>query len=129
MKVYIVTDGCYSDYGIEAVFTDDKKAKLYCAAHESDDMRIEEYDTENNEIITEKPVLKCWHVPVDESGPYFYNLQCRYTFQKYKKVEKNYFSKHAHIYLSLPENKTKEQAIKAISDFYAQWKAEQQGIV
>ncbi len=33
MKIYIVTDGEYSDYGIEAVFTDKKQAEMFAALH------------------------------------------------------------------------------------------------
>ena len=31
MKIYIVTSGCYSDYGIDAVFLDEKEAEKYIA--------------------------------------------------------------------------------------------------
>lgn len=44
MRVYIVTAGCYSDYHIEAVFTEKENAVLYCAVrglHEDD---IEEWE-------------------------------------------------------------------------------------
>ena len=29
MKVYVVTSGCYSDYGIDEIFLDKKLAELY----------------------------------------------------------------------------------------------------
>lgn len=40
-KIYIVTEGCYSDYHIEAVFKDREKAEHYCSCHE--ECAIEEY--------------------------------------------------------------------------------------
>ena len=43
MKVYIVTDGCYSDYTIRGVFSTEEKAKEY-AAFFNDANEIEEYD-------------------------------------------------------------------------------------
>ena len=33
MTIYIATDGEYSDYCIEAVFTDKNQAELFCATH------------------------------------------------------------------------------------------------
>lgn len=70
-KVYIVTEGEYSDYGIEAVFSTKEKANEYVQQHGSD-CRIEEYDIdqevkreskiwriainlENNEVLSVKP--------------------------------------------------------------------------
>lgn len=46
MKVYIVTSGEYSDYHIDAVFTDKKKAETYYSAHNSEGYPyfIEVYD-------------------------------------------------------------------------------------
>lgn len=49
MKIYIVTQGCYSDYGIKKVFTDKAKAELYAKLKTTSgwdgDCRVEEYDT------------------------------------------------------------------------------------
>lgn len=123
MVVYVVTDGCYSYYHIKAVFTNKKQARLYCATHESEDICIEEFDTKYNEIIAKKPVLKCWYVPISESGPYFPRLRYQYTLHKRKGV-----NKFSGLYLTLPESKTEEEARKAIYDYYAQWKAERQGL-
>lgn len=55
MKIYVITSGEYSDYGIVAVFTDFEKAKLFCAAHNlqerySYDYYIETYDTDDYNI-------------------------------------------------------------------------------
>lgn len=56
MKVYIVTSGVYSQYGIEAVFTNLEQAERFCAVHNDSGrifsnlffagFRIEEYDTD-----------------------------------------------------------------------------------
>lgn len=59
MKVYIVTSGEYSDYGIDAVFLDKKEAELYIATHQKMDgyvwsweeyNDILEFDTEDGKI-------------------------------------------------------------------------------
>ena len=42
--VYVVTEGTYSDYGIEALFSTEEKAKAFVAKHEyNSDRRVEEY--------------------------------------------------------------------------------------
>ena len=36
MKIYVVTSGCYSDYGIDAVFVDKKEAAKFAAVKNKD---------------------------------------------------------------------------------------------
>ena len=54
MTIYLVTSGEYSDYGVDAVFLDEEKAMLYCAARNvketGDPCSIEEYDTRDDDI-------------------------------------------------------------------------------
>lgn len=62
MKIYAVTTGDYSEYHICEVFTDKKKAELYCAVREEkefldnreivfgDEYMIEEFDTHDDNI-------------------------------------------------------------------------------
>ena len=54
-KVYIVTEGSYSDYHIVAVFSDEKKAKLYSLT--LDDAGVEEYDVDDIDIDTNKKII------------------------------------------------------------------------
>ena len=67
MKVYIVTQGCYSDYRICAVFLDKKEAELYIATRWHDEIdgrmwswdmynEIEEYETQDGKIETNRQV-------------------------------------------------------------------------
>lgn len=56
-KIYIVTSGEYSDYGIERVFLDETKARNYAKYHQAEawgGMRVEEYGfaDEGYELIT-----------------------------------------------------------------------------
>lgn len=127
MTVYVITEGYYSDYHIKAVFTDEEQAKLYCAAHEGDDIRIEQYDTEYNKILTNTPILKCWHVPIGRSGPIWSCMLWRYTLRHRTKIEKNHLRQEKLVY-TLPESKTEEEARKIMSDFYAQLKADDQSL-
>lgn len=53
MKIYVVTAGIYSDYHIERVFTDRKKAEEYKLwLRDSND--VEEYDTSDDIFIQKK---------------------------------------------------------------------------
>lgn len=48
--IYIVTSGCYSDYGIDAVFQNRDKAKDYCRCHPN--AEIEEWQFFDDNIYT-----------------------------------------------------------------------------
>ena len=54
MKIYIITSGSYSDYGIRRVFTDLEKAEKYASLCDTDggynEARIEEYETEESDF-------------------------------------------------------------------------------
>lgn len=58
MKVYVVTEGDYSDYHIVGVTTDRETAEAYCKISKGDwyEPRVEEYDTKAfADIRTAKP--------------------------------------------------------------------------
>ena len=61
MKVYVVTAGCYSDYHIEAVFTDEQTARLY--AHMDSDRNVEEYDADSVSISTKNACIDIYYSP------------------------------------------------------------------
>ena len=46
MKIYIVTSGSYSDYGIDAVFTDHEKALEFVRIFNGGSYNIEEYESD-----------------------------------------------------------------------------------
>ena len=51
MKVYVVTSGIYSDYGIEAIFSIEELAKEYVDIHgDYDNRRIEEWDLDSEDL-------------------------------------------------------------------------------
>lgn len=55
MKVYVVTSGEYSDYGIEKVFLSKEKADIYCNLHNARSYStcvVEEYETDDETIYT-----------------------------------------------------------------------------
>lgn len=69
MKVYIVTQGVYSDYGIIGVFLDRKMAEVFVAvkhdADDYDDIRIEEYNTDDYYVTTRSETKLHYEVRID----------------------------------------------------------------
>jgi len=61
MKVYIVTQGEYSDYRIVKVFLNKEKAEKYAKYNSTgyDECFVEEYDTYDENLITKKHYIKC----------------------------------------------------------------------
>lgn len=128
MKVYIVTSGEYSDYGIEKVFTDKEQAELYCALHESDyeSPIVEEWDADDVEIEDTKPYMRRWEAKVSSSWKVRY-IDDACTFK-----EKNTISKHGTfkgewfytVIATLDKDKTVDEAKRIIFDRLAAWKYE-----
>ena len=61
MKVYIVTEGEYSDYHIEEVFSTREKAESYIALHNTSSYgyyQIEEYEIDNVEIAKNEDIVQ-----------------------------------------------------------------------
>lgn len=56
-KVYIVTSGSYSDYGIRKVFLDEDKAEKYAKAHSDNDAGVEEWDVSDDVVETMRVAL------------------------------------------------------------------------
>jgi hypothetical protein len=55
MKIYIVSSGEYSDYGIDRIFLDEEKAKRYVELSQNgwNSTRLEEWETSDDEQIDE----------------------------------------------------------------------------
>lgn len=130
MKVYIVTCGCYSDYQIEAVFEDIKKAEIYCAMHPSEDQEIEEYETEDASITSDKPVYKRWIGKIQKDGTttFYEDGYCLKRVFKVEDVPDYYPYRKAYrkITMTTSTNKTEEQAKKIMFDKLAAWKYEKE---
>lgn len=115
MKVYIVTDGDYSDYHIEAVFTDEEKAKIYAALHCYDN--VEEYDADTIEIDGE---FEPWivHYCCYTNGFWHCEDTC-YSKKHDNRVWKSaYNGVQAFIYL---KERDTTKALKIAQDLYAEW--------
>ena len=139
MKVYIVTEGQYSDYHIEKVFLDKNEAYKYMAIEGSYSCQVEEYEITDNVISnTDKSLILgvCARFTNDELNdihilPKFNydNLgffdSCNNTSKYSKKYKPFEFVKY-YKNISLRENETiddfEERAKKICIDEYFIWK-------
>ena len=124
MKVYIVTEGSYSDYHIEAVFTDEEQAKYYCATH-SDECEIEEYDTDTVHFDTDKEIKELWCGWFDCYGNYQESLKNRLVVGDTPIDIWRNRRGNIRIEKTFPCDTTEKTAKKVFCDIYAQWKAQQ----
>ena len=116
MTIYIATDGEYSDYCIEAVFTDKNQAELFCATH---GCYLEEYEADQAKIETNKKPKRIWCFISNFSKFWTNNVITFSDIEDFSHYEKN---------VSLDTSIDEETAKKIIYDKYAKWKAEQQNI-
>lgn len=131
MKIYIVTSGCYSDYGIDAVFLDEKEAEKYIATKNKEDAwhdnyDIEEYETQDGKINIGNNVIgyeyegyisKSWYLGhekfvVNETADIIFQSEASKDWDKVWLKDKNY-----------------ELAKKILCDRFAEHQAKKEGIV
>lgn len=129
MKVYIVTEGSYSDYHIEAVFTDKGQAELYCAVHE--DTKIEEYEADEYRIEGKADDLKerwIYEVGLNIFGIKYKSLYPDgLTFDDVEEIEARRFPRPIITLTKTFEKNTDEEKIQKIMlDRYAQLEYEAQ---
>lgn len=138
MKVYIVTEGQYSDYGVRAVFLSREKAAAYIKANEGkyDDYFIEEYETFDDEIETAQDFLDDVYIKMDvnydfATGRWFIDSnvvdKVEYSYSSpYVKELKNWREPEPHgVYVTLRVRPwdSDEKIIKIAQDAYAMYKA------
>lgn len=129
MKIYIVTEGCYSDYHIEEVFLDKEKAYNYARLHCSGDGHVEEFDTLDNdyEIITPK-IVEYYTVILTTKGEL---INCtKHVYEQFPNMEdfEDTFSIYNKKFFYNIVADSKEKAIKIARDKRAQYLAEMYGI-
>ena len=119
MIVYIVTDGCYSDYHICAVFTDKLKAEQYAALHGYD--YVEEYETDKPLIDGNVEVYYQYCVDITKNY-----IDCEFIgFTNRKSCQIVANSERAIVRFSASE-KNDEKAIKIAQDMLAEYRAKQE---
>ena len=119
MKIYIVADGDYSDYHIEAVFTEKKSAERYAAMHRHS--YVSEWESDETKIEGDIDVCIIHKFGVHNG---FIDLDAHYySNKKVSGVQTNFWG-DTYIYVSL-DKFDEYKAEKIATDMYAQWKYEQ----
>lgn len=128
MKIYVVTSGCYSDYGIDAVFVDKKEAAKFAAVKDKDNnymtYRIEEYETADGGIDIGNNIAGFEYSAFVEND-YFMNETLYVSndpVPKFKSEASNYW---LCVWL---EEEDYELAEKILRDRFAEYKAKKEGI-
>lgn len=118
MKIYVVTQGEYSDYGIVGVAIDKKQAEYISMVHStySEPCDIEEYDTE--EIKVDKDFAPNWLVEFDND-----EIKRVYPFTGRKPFKVKEYNENLKQYSVIVKAKDEEHAKKIAIDTLAQYKA------
>lgn len=127
MKIYIVTEGSYSDYHIEAVFTDREQAKLYCASHNDFcvDYEIEEWEAVEIKLDSSLEICERWHGIFDFEGHFVNCYNCGLSLKKPIKLDSHTWRRvEYHVTVYVPEGTDKDKVQKIMCDVFAQWKYE-----
>lgn len=124
MKVYILTTGEYSSYRIEKVFTDRKKAEQAVAAyndtHNYDEYKLEEYDSSDAEIESNKVPHKVYGALIDLKRKHpLVNRIPSYTFRDKSWATEYFYNIIADTYA---------EAVRIAEDYFAKKKTEKEGI-
>ena len=133
-KVYVITRGEYSDYAIEAIFTNLEAAEKYCAVHPieyGDEAMIEEWDISDGSEIECEKVYRAISFSMSENGR-LYSTEIKYSTKPF--ILDICYDRYANRRITreisgcIPVNKSiedREVAKKIIFDHVAKWKAEQ----
>ena len=115
MKVYVITQGAYSDYHIIGVALDKEKAERIASFFDSDSTEIEEYDTERWDISDGRCL---YTIRIDNGrisiidNDEFYDTNVVRAYPSWNVYEVSVMARD------------KEHAMKIASDMIAQYKAE-----
>ena len=131
-KVYIITQGCYSDYHICAVTMDKEKAERLCTLFRNscDEPEIEEWDTEANAdlLAGRKPYV----VQFLENGDVYSAFERTWCIELFKQYIEKTQILSAHKPINVLEvslyAENKASAIKIAAERRAKYLAEKEGI-
>lgn len=125
MKIYVITQGCYSDYHICAVTEKREIAEIIRkkCSDKWDEAEIEEFDTDNyNKIDYNKSFFNI-HMDNEENIVYIDEISSGYYFKSNEVV--HYPNGHFGAVISANDEK---HAKKIFADMVAKCKAEEEGI-
>ena len=142
MKVYVITQGLYSDYHIVGVKLTREEAEKVVALGNDErletiggDMQVEEFDTDNIKIESENTVKDKWECTFDYKtleccraywrGETLLNINHIYTDERYSS---NRLCEHIIVNASFSKDISEEKVEKIMRDRAAKFKAEREGL-
>ena len=139
-KIYVVTGGEYSDYGIYEIFSNEEVAKKYVEVHNHQyfSLRIEEWNMDEVTVKDlaeqEANTLFCYEFTFSEDGDLI--GQDRFVMEDYMQtiVEDELWLVGATSGISnlrikvCNKNKTRDQCLKIAQDMRAKYLAEKEGL-
>lgn len=141
MKVFIITQGEYSDYCIRAVSLDKDDAERKCALLNrnvscGEYCEVEEYDTDDMTVDTAEEVKKKFEMSVcEETGDIIYFSEICLIIGDENKVKRTNGARCfggiewcIDVTATFPKDTTKEQVKKIMLDRVAKFKAERAGL-
>ena len=131
MTVYVCTSGTYSDYSIDAIFTDKEQAEIYCAIHDDgyNYPQVEEWNTDEVKVEPCDSIKRTWIVYIKFDGT-VHSCDSKLTIKDCNKIElygRNRTIKYR-VWVTLDKDIPEEKALKIAFDNLAKYKAEQCGI-
>lgn len=128
MKIYVVTSGCYSDYGIDAAFVDKKEAAKFAAVKNKDNnymtYGIEEYETADGGIDIGNNIAG-FEYSAFVKNDYFMNETLYVSSDPVPKFKSEASNNRFHVWL---EEENYDLAEKILRDRFAEYKAKKEGI-
>lgn len=136
MKVFVITQGIYSDYCIRAVSLDADEAERISALINANDYydpcEIEVYDTDEIKVESAEKVLECfWMVVGYKTGEIYCCNSGVLVLGEHNeiKVERGYRDESViRITATFPKGTTQTHAKKVMLDRIAKFKAERAGL-
>lgn len=124
-RVYILTDGMYSDFHIVAVFRTEEDAEVYAATHrrQLEIPEIHEWAVFARDC-TSPPVSVCWEVWIYEDG-LITNRIMSYSFDSVETVSlRDQFNREYRVTFTVSKGTTIEQVDKIARDRLAKYRYE-----
>ena len=142
MKIYVVTSGCYSDYGINIVTTNKEVAENYIKVHSNSDWcdidyyyleEYDEYDGMNDDLEklqSLEHVFKFWGDSIEgiriDTYLEFYEENSRTT--RIESIDP-WSAKHGKDYIIIVHTEDLDLAKKIAGDLFAKAEAERLGLI
>ena len=129
-KVYVVTEGCYSDYHIEVILTNIKQARNYIINHSDEytGYQIEEYELDDEYPETNDKLYDVirrangeWNIKDAEDWYGNVNEKARISCDIYAVPPRHTYHNYIHA-------RDEEHALKIAQDDYAMLKAREEGL-